>query len=68
MSRYKDHICDNCTYYEADDVGEHLKKHGFGECRRRAPSVLVERNSTSTSFPVTFHTEWCGEFEREPQQ
>lgn len=45
---------------------QHWNKQGrrTGECRRRAPT----KEKTSTVFPMTTDTCWCGEFTMEPKR
>lgn len=41
--------CASCMWYVEKENGH----HGFGRCRRRAP--------TMNGFPAVFATDWCGD-------
>lgn len=55
----KEHIighCATCCYFSET-------KDGSGECRRRAPTRIVDnQRGTEQLWPTTFDEYWCGEY------
>lgn len=59
--------CLTCRFW-----GGSPRKNGPGACRRRSPVVLVGQveatavNCFDGVFPHTHETDWCGEYEQDP--
>ena len=51
LNRIFDESCGNCVFYG------HLK------CKRHAPILVQKHNYSETSYPTTFSTDWCGDWE-----
>lgn len=54
-------VCIDCRYWEPP------VEDAFGECRRRAPTILQgipreEGQAWVTAWPATCSGDWCGEF------
>lgn len=65
--------CWNCAFWNKHDHRESLDDSG--DCRRRAPIAIhvvtrVDREderaweSPDTTWPLTYHYDWCGEYEQ----
>lgn len=58
MSHPENETCSNCKYWEG-------KAEPNGECRINPPIVLLldkEAGKTSSQWPATQSTDWCGQF------
>jgi hypothetical protein len=56
--------CSNCAFWEAPQS----EPKQVGECRRYAPRPSVdeghaERATVFTTWPNTYESDWCGEFD-----
>jgi len=56
--------CSNCVFWEAPQS----EPKQVGECRRYAPRPSVdgghaERSTVFTTWPNTYESDWCGEFD-----
>lgn len=65
--------CDGCRFWFADSSEE----GSTGECRRHAPRPLIEMRldeapdpdtARQAVWPITFGSEWCGDFGPPPIQ
>jgi hypothetical protein len=65
--------CDDCRFW----LGDSNEEGSAGECRRHAPRPLLEKDldeepfedtARQTVWPITFGSEWCGDFGPPPVQ
>ena len=63
--------CETCKYWSA-----YSDNKSKGTCRKDTPKVTVDiggafgfyGTSVETHWPETAYTEWCGQYEKEPNQ
>jgi hypothetical protein len=59
--------CENCRFWKR--YQRYYEKGRFtdpvhGDCRRRAPAMVIEGNEAGvTHWPTTHENDWCGEHE-----
>lgn len=54
--------CENCRWWSVQDPELVL----FGDCRLNAPSIMLGSNSPRGVWPVTYGSDFCGEWEGKP--
>ena len=55
--------CEACIYWEYDGIsGRTADTSGQGWCRRNPPVVVTPKEGWDTVWPLTFDSDWCGEF------
>ena len=60
--------CSNCKYYKYYDIELNIPR---GECRRRAPNVILGEYYPIKSFvfwPRVLSSDYCGEFESKEKE
>lgn len=53
--------CDKCQFW-----AQLYPDHPVGDCRLRAPSLVVLNGRRETEFPTTISDAWCGQFSPKP--
>lgn len=51
-------ICKNCRFHEPE-----YETKGVGACRIYPPTVHAIAEFSTTSYPQTYPTDWCGEWQ-----
>ena len=56
--------CSSCRFWVPGDEPTHSSEHGWGECRRHPPQVVVIGDGKSTGlWPTTTGDQGCGDHE-----